>query len=378
MSKTLRDAFARELDRAGHFDADVEALVARGETRLRHRRLSAVVASGVTVVLVIAAVAGVTAGRPEGRGDVVNHPDHPPAVDSSPRRIVYSDVRFPSTDPSGEGVHFGDDVVKTRNSFVHLDVTDNGFLYTDAGGVWFSDGGTPVELGTHLCGADHAGTFGNFAHRAVMTANSGTLAAWFECPRPSRKTLVVFDTASRREVARRNIADCGGICELYGLTSGYVYFNQGGFAGFPRADYRLDVTTGELTATSAQAYAEDVRGQPRGLIVGGIATDGIGVIFRAVGSRLVPQRDGRYRPVVGTAYDTATGQALRLQAPASHIDDEFTLFEWLDDDTVALIAEADIVMCELATGRCAVAAAWSSRDNREATRRILPGFPLPG
>ena len=92
MNQTLHDAFAHGLDDAGRLDVDVEALVDRGETRLRHRRLSTLLGSIAAVILVAAAIAGVTAGHPEGRGGgPVNRPDNNPAP-SSTRSLVSGDA----------------------------------------------------------------------------------------------------------------------------------------------------------------------------------------------------------------------------------------------------------------------------------------------
>jgi hypothetical protein len=328
------------------------------------------------------------------RGDDRSAPppiDRPTETDVFPhvppvRKIVYSDTQlFAHTTGS---IHFGDRVVDTGDGFVHMDVTDDGFVYTSRGGAWFSHGGTPEQIGSHLCGVVPDGEFGNFANRAVMSGNSGSLAAWFECTRGAGATLVVYDTASRRTVVRRQLAACGtrpvgaSFCELFGLTSGQVYFNRGVFKGSPRPEYRFDVTTDSLSATTRKAYAADVRSQPRGLVVGdtwktGTATDGIGVSFKMVGSRLVPWwRLPNGDQVLTKAFDTATGRAVPLRLPSGYRAAHgpgVTLFEWLDDDTVVLSA-GGILTCHLSDGRCALAVKGPpTRDHR-----ILPHLPLPG
>jgi hypothetical protein len=87
-----------------------------------------------------------------------------------------------------------------------------------------------------------------------------------------------------------------------------------------------------------------------------------------------------------SAFDTATRRALRLRLPAGyHVETTatFRLFNWLDDDTIALVGgpdgqavegSADILTCQLSTGRCVVAVRSPEADKW----RIVPEFPLPG
>jgi hypothetical protein len=204
---------------------------------------------------------------------------------------------------------------------------------------------------------------------------------------------VVYDTASRRTVARRQIAVCGtgpsltDSCELFGLTSGQVYLNQGVYKGTPRPEYRFDLTTGRLSPTTRKIYAADIRSQPRGLVVGdnwqtGTANDGIGASFRVVGSRLVSWwRLPNGEQILTKTFDTATGRAVRLHLPTGYRADGagFTLFEWLDDDTVALSGgglehSADVLTCHPSNGRCAL----TVKGDNTHDRRIFPHLPLPG
>ncbi|MBA2560507.1 MAG: hypothetical protein H0V07_11605 [Propionibacteriales bacterium] len=391
MNTTLRDALAEQINEVGPAHLDVDELVGLGEQRLRRRRrLTAALGSATAVVLVIAlAIGGAALNRSADPGPTdTPNTDHkktdddiaPPNV-AQARKIVYSEGFGTHT------VHFGDRVVETGDGHVHLDVTDDGFIYTKDGRAWFSDGGPPEQIGSHLCGASPSGEFSHYANRAVMTANTGSLAAWFDCTQATRPTLVLYDTASRREVAHRQLAPCGAgydSCELYDLTSGQVYLNQGVYAGYPRPEYRFDVTTGHLSATNSQSYAEDVRSHPRGLVVGdrwqtGTAAAGTYNGFRVVGSRLVTN-----------AFDTATGHAVRLRLPPGYHAEpgEFTLFEWLDDDTVALVGlyegnreanKFDILTCQLSDGRCDLTVQGpEGGGGGVVVGPVLPGRPLPG
>ncbi len=90
-----------------------------------------------------------------------------------------------------------------------------------------------------------------------------------------------------------------------------------------------------------------------------------------------------------TAFETGTGQAVRLRLPVGYDaqpTESFALFEWLDDDTVVLAAgglgngPGNILACDLPDGRCSIAVddRRSSQSSEEVPRRILPHLPLPG
>jgi hypothetical protein len=386
MNQTLRDTFARELDDAGRLDVDIQALVDKGETRLRRRRLTAVLGAAAAVVVALAVGAATLNGTGTPRPAPIDRPS--PREETPPtRQVVYSDHKI---GVGGHAVHFGDRVVETGNDYVHLDVTDDGFLYTDRGGVWFSEGGTPVRVGSHLCGASRNGEFAHFANRAVVAANSGSTVAWFDCTHPARPALVVFDTSSHHEVVRRPVPFCRGFCEVGDVTSDYVYFNRGFYSGEHSPEYRFDLRANRLRASTPREYADDLRAHPRGLILGDdwqsgtpITGDGLSpttdpLRFAAVGSRLLPVVSVNDRDQVTSAFDTATRRVLRLRLPAGyHVEttDSFSIFEWLDDETVALLGgRADILTCQLSTGHCVVAVQGPDAD----TWRIVPEFPLPG
>ena len=126
-----------------------------------------------------------------------------------------------------------------------------------------------------------------------------------------------------------------------------------------------------------------------------------GAAFHVVGSRLVPVIfDSVSDKFVRTrAFDAATGQPVRLRLPTGyrpdpaagfyvHRDsnsqalegfDRFTVFEWLDDDTVALGQGeinwvGDLITCHLSDGRCDLAV----KAPAHGRPRIAPGLGLPG
>jgi hypothetical protein len=400
---TLRETFERQAGNAGAPDLDIDELVGLGEHRLRRRRLTAVAGTGVAVVLaIVLAIGGTAWNRSADQGPVHRGPKHSPKTDTTtptaPRPLVYSDVRVDKPgDLQGDPIHVGDRVVDTGGGWVHMDVVDGGLVYTtggyqDDGRVWFSDGGAPEQIGSHACDV------GRGAPGTVVTGNSGPLAAWLDCTREDRPQLVVYDTRSGREAARQPTPpECGvtnGVsygylsarCSVYAVIGDHVYFTVwtdpiGAFQFDLGTDHVTQVTLAELAGDPlipgtygdvSQAYLDDIRSHPRGLVVGDTWETGtptlsgfqFGFQFAVVGTRLVPSSDGH----LTSAFDTATRRPVELHLPAGYVPDPdelddggFGLFQWLDDDTVALENfrtgrhDQDILTCRLSTGRCELA-----------------------
>ena len=163
---------------------------------------------------------------------------------------------------------------------------------------------------------------------------------------------------------------------------------------------RLDVSTGRLERVTAHELAADLAGSPRGLIVGGspqtgVVSDGYGVVFTVRGARLIPMIEkllpaGRPRseqdPVSSPtkAFDTRTRKQVRFRVPDGYRGaEEFTAFEWLDDDRLALMnaantwrqATGEILVCRISTGRCELAV--GEKESGGDTPRIAPHLPFP-
>jgi hypothetical protein len=264
----------------------------------------------------------------------------------------------------------------------------------DDGSVWFTDGGRPRLVAESAC-------------PEIVTGESGPRAVWFDCSSGGRGTLVVHDTGSGRST-RHPIASCRPTwsgCTPDAVIGEHVYFTRGWASG-PRhhgrmvyRQSRLDVPTGTVTPVPPQALAEDLQNHPRAMVLGDSWRAGTPTVkpdFGVVGARLVPvdQQPGP-EPRRVRAFDTATGKPVRLRLPETYHPEpaaafhgnevvgtftRFSVFAWLDDDTVALaqVGEepmvGDIVVCHLARGRCRLVAAAPPSDHA----RVLPGGPLPG
>jgi hypothetical protein len=424
---TLREELARRAEEAGPPALDLDTLVATGERRLRRRRAAAVVggAAAVAVTVVLAIVATSLTGT-ERHSEPVHRPQQEEPARVVVRKIVYADL---GADPGPSGtlartdgryIHYGNRKVDTGRTYVNMDVTDDGFAWTtDRGQVWFSDGRTVDRIGSHPC-TRYSGGFVTFDPAAVVAGNAGSLLAWFDCTNPKRPALVVYDTGSSRaggqpkHLTRERVPGCGvrpsgpnAFCDLVGIVGDHVYWDRAVYSGAgARNRYmRRDITTGQTERSSHRAYQLDLRSAPRALVVGdsyasGTVTDGVDqaydypvsppfmeLSFVASGRKLVAFVD---RPNTPTGpqrqavFANATRDRVQLRLPHGYRStDTFTLFQWLDDDTVALGAGAntwggetkrdgDILRCTLSTGRC-VLAVPGGRDVRIVPHLLLPG-----
>jgi hypothetical protein len=376
-------------------------------------RLRTAALGGALALLAVALiVGGVAVNRSADHGPTGTPASgHQPQTEVSPeetppaREIVYSDIAVgPVGLPIGDSIHFGDRVIDTGVGFTQIDVTDDGFVYTaapsltdGAGPLWFSDGGGPQQIASNVC-HDEPG----FPGTQVITGSVGSLAAWFECAGAEHAALVVFDTGLGHELARLPLERCArghaaSSCHPDAVIGDHVYFERtyflhGGSGHVAYGSFVFDVSTGRLSEVRSSALRADIRGNPRGLVVGdsfqtGISTTGIQQRFIVVGPRLIPLALETEQRVAGglkrsTAFDTGTGQALALHLPSGYQSaDIYQLFEWIDDDTVALVGPAgwgeergygDILSCTLSDGRCVLAVGG------RGPLRVVPQVGLPG
>jgi hypothetical protein len=395
MTTSLRDALTQRINQVGPAHPDIEELVGLGEQRLLRRRITAVAGTVAAVVVVIALAIGGTAlnrSADQHPGPVHRPPANPhqtqTTTPSTPRPIVYSDVSVEGGHPVsllGDPIHVGDRAVDTGSGWVHMAVTDDGVVYAtggyqDDGRMWFTDGGTPVQIASHACPSARGWP------GSIITGNSGSLVAWFDCSTesqaiPRNPDLVVYDTSSGREVGRvqkpgcstesqpipQAIDPCTAIIGDRVYTRDSVYTARGG---------ALISSEGREAGSS---FAQDIRNNPRGLVIGDSWETGTPTpagVFVTLGRRLVPFKDDER---LTSAFVTATRQPVRLHLPPGYQPDsepgsssgdgaDYGLFEWLDDDTIALEGyssgrhDQDILTCRLSTGRCELAVASLGRD----------------
>lgn len=394
----------------GRADSRLAEVHARIRSARRRRAAEAVAGTSAAVVALVVGVALLTGptGAKKDDGPV------PPVSSETPakavRRIVYSDdlSSIPHKAPTPLGrvgtIHVGDrevridQVLRTVSGWA-LRVTDAGAVYAmDDHSVWLTDGGEPQQIADQAC-------VDTTQYTGLATGNTGPWAVWFDCsPASGGADLVVFDTVSGHEVARLTIPVCRGRepawqgykCRPRDVIGEHVYVSVFDEAtGDVDRDLLFDVPSGQASLAGPTTYAQDVGSHPRGLVIGedvhtGVRTSGVGQVFRVVGPRLVPVRNSDLSEFLGTAaFDTGTGDAVRLRLPSGYravrsdaTDDPpfFVLFEWLDDDTVAVARGntsthfGDILVCHLSEDRCEVAVEAPRGD---ATRMVAHTWP-PG
>lgn len=411
----LRQLAERGETVVGRADQRLDEVHARIRSTQRRRRAEAVVGACAAVAALIIGIAVATGSTGQDR----NHGPIPPATETPPtptatttRQIVYSDDILGS--PAGENsilyigtLHVGDREVRIDQQLNTvrgwpLEVTDAGVVYAKSNGsMWFTDGGRPRQIAAQTC----AGT-DPVNYSGLATGSTGTWAAWFDCAPGRGGDLVVFDTGTGREVARRPIPSCRPTtnrgCGLDGMIGEHVYFTRNFSPGHDRQTryraYTFDVATGRVVAASEQQHRDDIRNDPRALVVGDSWRTGTrmtSVDFEVAGSRLVPtDPQPGPEPRRTRAFNIASGRPVHLRLPAGYhpgppplsVGDHpsgvrrFTLFEWLDDDTVALAQlgdsnlTGDIISCRLSDGACQFVAKAPPPDQ---LRLLASGVP-PG
>ncbi len=424
MNTSLRDLG----ERAGTVPVpqlDVAALVAAGESRIHRRRLAAVAAVTVAVLAVLSGAALLRpwsreAAPPPAGHDRTHAPDDGDTVETrqAARLLTYS---------VGTVIHWGDRTIdvgaqlgRKPGRLVHLDyldATDDGVVFIQgprgdaasrsigygASAVWFTDGSTPVRIGT---------TYGSAVRGfTIATSDSGSTIAWKEPGDEGSETLaapygpvVVYDTARMREVARFGGADAVPLEPVYdgvvywlpdGRSCDLTNYQPGLVLGCPSnvQATRFDTATGVHTQVSWADYQADRRSRPglltgpdqrpRGCISCVISPDGLyrALSFVRRGGRLVLGGDygldfravspeDRFTPTVAL-----TDRPVRLRLPRHYEDAErWLITQWLDPDHVVLLADGEpagvtdvgktieLLICDLSTGSCRIAAGPDQSD----------------
>jgi hypothetical protein len=352
---------------------DVEEVRRRGR-RQRRRRTTLVLAAASA--LVAGTVVAVASQAGSGRsGEPVDKTPAPSP--SSARPLTYAE---------GDTIRYGDQTIDTGLDLSSLTLTDDGVAFaTGDGRIWFTDGSAPEQIGATDLDVLRAWGFSADSARgarAVVSDAAGSEAAWFEYPAPDRTEIVVYDTAEGEVVDRVAIdvpRGCEGDCaQILGVDADRLYWTEAPCALDPPDAFEcmdkvpaprvLDLGTGERSALSVERYAAELSTRTRIIGPRGQSrldrSDGIGVASGHENLRFLAL-DGRLQAVGADGlgqqlYDVASGTRLRLDPPAGvKQDTSFRLFQWLDDDSFALVradAYADrgdmIVVCRLTTRAC--------------------------
>lgn len=363
MTGLLHDVLRERGDAAGAPQLDLGAIVAEGERRVRRSRVRTTLVAATAAVVVTVGV-GTLPGLldPPRRQDAV---DSPAATPFGERRVSWA---------NGSTVHWGEeryDVGVDVTSYVQ---TDDGFVLSDRDGT------------VHLFDGSGTRRIGSSTDRALRTDDSGSLVAWVSDDGGEGAQYVVYDTGSRREVARVGddttgtgvSADDGGPV-VYAVDGDAAYWRTG------EGIVRYDVVSGRTELLSSiQRTPENPEGLPRGVVDvadGTIAwnlTDLEGTRFfvgdriGAGGRELPTGYNGTLSPDGSVAaveegdetrlYDTRTGEELPLDLPSHPYR---FVYGWVDADTamtfalqepVAAPTTADVLLCDVRAGECRAAA----------------------
>lgn len=359
---------------------------------MRRRRIAA---AAVSVVALAAGSVACRSAAVEERASRTQ-PSASPRVDAA-RPLTYAD---------GQTIHLGDRSIDTGQDLLSLDVTDDGVAFTTFdGGLWFTDGSTIEQIGVMSPGsASPAGIAWGPDGRPndrIVSDNTGSRLAWLQYSEFGRPGMVVYDTRVRRRVAEWTIKQrpgCARCPQIVSVGDDDVYWTDGLWRGpggleqgRSRASlFRYRVSTGVERAVSVQSYDTYLRSRARMLVIGGsvqsgTVQDGVNQDFSFVGGRLVADGRATGRP----SFDPVTGARMRLSAPADHgyrhgVLKALYLFQWLDDDSFALLdgtgwnrgerSGEDLLVCHLSSGSCTVAV----RRPASAGSAIVPELSTPG
>ncbi len=360
---------------------------------MRRRRIAA-----LAVTLVVTA-AGALALRPRADGPASPVIATAPAAKGQPRPLTYA---------VGRTIHIGDRSIRTGVDVLSLDVTDDGAAFTTFDGLlWFTDGTTLRQIGLTTPGRVMDQGIGwspaGRPNDRIVADWSGSRLAWLEYsrtgPHGDPPELVVYDTVAHHRVARaslRPMSTCPSCAHIVSVHGDQIDWTDGSRKGLGTSTqrlssvrlYRYDVSSRRQTIVSVKDYQAELRTRPRTLVVGealdsGTVGDAIGQDFVVDGRTLVASGRGSGR----RTFDPRTGDAVAFHTSwalaAGRGGQRFYLFQWLDDDTVALLAGSgsstgtrrgdDMLLCSISRGDCTMATRLP-----DASSPIVPEFETPG
>ncbi len=344
-----------------------QALRETARRRARRARVATTVAVAASVVAVTATT--VYLGRAADR----EVEPAPPLPAPSSRPLTYAD---------GRTIHYGEHTVEADGAVVELDVTDYGVGFrTDDGQIWFTDGSTIDPLGAlGETGPGYGDPWPMMTHPGwVLSSNAGSRLVWFEFPAPGEPEVVVYDTGTKREVARDTVRLGPGHTAVPALVSdSFVYWFKDPNPDAPgedQAQVRYDPATGEqgrvtepdlLRDLDSEAAARSVRLKGDGRWDSSNTfhfSDGMDLQMGLDLRKGVAGVDGVAPVGAGDMVaEDVTGRPFVFEPPPDYIAKSGVawLVQWLDDQTVVVLSplrqSTDLIVCHLDTGSCEVAA----------------------
>jgi hypothetical protein len=349
MNGMLRDLLNERADAAGTPDLDLGDLIAQGQQRVRRRRRMVLGGTAAAVVLTVGASVALLQA-----GERTTSPDVPPATNSpSPSNVDVPDDATDGSQPLTYGlggtIHYGDRVIEAADDADGLFLVDDGLaIFIDDDGssnesrLFLTDGGSdPVEIARGV--------------GMVTNGETGSLLVWLD-----GDDVVVYDTHTRNVLDRLPL-NGRGLTNPITVLENAAYWHEyvADTATTEGRDHlvRYDVSTGARTRASQADFQAETRTAPPIIVTGSADSTRPAGDFTVVDSQLVVDT-GSEEP--GPAFVAATGERLRMSVPAGHEGQSLGVFQWLDDDRFALVAEdgvkntptGDLLLCRISTAQC--------------------------
>jgi len=347
MTDTLTDLLHDQADQVDFAAPDLAGITRTGERRLRRRRTGALVGGLAALALVGSGVYTVT-----GPGDTDTAVDAADAGGAT-RPVAYA---------LGSTIHLGDDSVDAGHQV-------RGLVRTTAGVVFFDEHGTVFQLdGGEARPLGH--TSPDLTAARLVSDDDGPLVGWVD-PTGDRPRFVVHDldtgegvTLPARTVPGMSLLDDTADAALF-----YALDDRTAYLRDATGVVTVDVDTGRVSRVDAPGRqvsvsdAEDgvmVLHDNRGAKVGATWQDATRITgsFADLGYLSPDARWVTFDADQPDVRDTRTGEAVTLDIDGRVFA---TGYEWLDDDTLAVLASRtekgpiEILRCEVPSGACEVA-----------------------
>jgi hypothetical protein len=259
-----------------------------------------------------------------------------------------TDRARPLTYSVGGTIHYGDRIIEAAEDADGLFVFGDGLaIVTGADGntretrLFLTDGRSePVEIAREI--------------GMVTGSDDGSLLVWLD-----GDDVVIYDTQARDVVDQVPLNGMRLADPITPLEDA-VYWTEYDDTATTVSDgqlIRYDVQTGTRTPASQADYRAETRTPPK-LVVGSAESREQAGGFTVIDARLELDTDGQGAPP--PVFVAATRERLRVSVPAQYDGQTLGIFQWLDDDRFALVAEGgvkrapigDLLACRISAGRC--------------------------
>jgi hypothetical protein len=344
MNGMLRDLLSERAEAAGSPELDLQDLIAHGERRITSRRRVALGGAAVAVALTLGASFALSQIGDRATSPVGPPSDPPSKVDVGPDT---TDGARPLTYGVGATIHYGDRVIEAAED------PDGVYVFDD--GLWFFTGENEGTSTTRLYYTDGSSEPVEIARGIdrVTPGEVGSLLVWLDAD-----DVVIYDTHGQVVLERvplngRRLAN--PITPLEDAVYWMEYDNTATTVSDGQL-VRYDVPTGIRTPASQADYRAETRTPP--LVVGSAESSDPAGDFTVVDARLEVATDGQGAPP--PVFVAATGERLRVSVPAQYEGQTLGIFQWLDDDRFALVADSglkqapigDLLECRISAGGC--------------------------